>query len=79
MIRRLACMGIGVAVGMIACRKVNEAMSALGPKGLNRAVSQVVDEASEFSNVLRTEMRTREIELRAALNVDWTNTQPMVR
>ena len=40
---RIIWMGIGVAIGVIAFRKVTEAQSALGPEGLNRAVGRLAD------------------------------------
>lgn len=69
--RQFFWMGIGVALGVIAFRKVTEAKSTLGPRGLNRTVSRLVDEAADFTNVLRNEMRARETELRATHIAEW--------
>jgi hypothetical protein len=67
-------MGIGVAIGVIAFRKVTEAQasmqSTLGPQGLNRAVGRLTDGIYDFADALRDGMRERETDLRAALGVD---------
>ncbi|CCQ45966.1 putative secreted protein [Pseudarthrobacter siccitolerans] len=67
-------MGIGVAIGVIAFRKVTEAQasmqSALGPQGLNRAVGRLTDGIYDFADAIRDGMRERETDLRAALGVD---------
>ena len=51
---RLVWMGIGVAIGVIAFRKVTEAQagmqSALGPEGLNRAVNRLADGVYDFAD-----------------------------
>ncbi|TDL40119.1 hypothetical protein E2R57_05830 [Arthrobacter nitrophenolicus] len=63
-------MGIGVAIGVIAFRKVSEAQSSLGPEGLNRAVGRLADGVYEFADAVRDGMRERETDLRAALGVE---------
>ena len=63
-------MGIGVAIGVIAFRKLTEAQTAFGPEGLNRAVGRLTDGVYDFADAVRTGMRDRETELRAALGVD---------
>ncbi len=67
-------MGIGVAIGVIAFRKVTEAQatmqSTLGPQGLNRAVGRLADGVYDFADAIRDGMRERETDLRAALGVD---------
>jgi uncharacterized protein with PhoU and TrkA domain len=63
-------MGIGVAIGVIAFRKVSQAQSALGPEGLNRAVGQLADGMYDFADAVRAGMRERETDLRTALGVD---------
>jgi hypothetical protein len=72
--KRLVWMGIGVAIGVIAFRKVTEAQasmqSTLGPQGLNRAVGRLTDGIYDFADALRDGMRERETDLRAALGVD---------
>ena len=65
--KRLVWMGIGVAIGVIAFRKVTEAQSALGPEGLNRAVGRLADGVYDFADAVRAGMRERETDLRAAL------------
>jgi hypothetical protein len=67
---RIIWMGIGVAIGVIAFRKVTQAQSALGPEGLNRAVGRLADGVYDFADAVRVGMRERESELRAALGVD---------
>ncbi|GAB5080544.1 DUF6167 family protein [Arthrobacter sp. AD-310] len=68
--KRLVWMGIGVAIGIIAFRKVTEAQSSLGPEGLNRAVGRLADGVYEFADAVRDGMRERETDLRAALGVE---------
>ncbi|WP_240684960.1 DUF6167 family protein [Arthrobacter nitrophenolicus] len=68
--KRLVWMGIGVAIGVIAFRKVSEAQSSLGPEGLNRAVGRLADGVYEFADAVRDGMRERETDLRAALGVE---------
>jgi hypothetical protein len=63
-------MGIGVAIGVIAFRKVTEAQSALGPEGLNRAVGRLADGLFDFADAVRDGMGEREAELRSALGID---------
>ncbi|MET1089345.1 MAG: DUF6167 family protein [Arthrobacter sp.] len=68
--KRLVWMGIGVAIGVIAFRKVSEAQSTLGPEGLNRAVGRLTDGIYDFADAIRDGMRERETDLRTALGVD---------
>ena len=49
---RIIWMGIGVAIGVIAFRKVTEAQSALGPQGLNRAVGRLADGVYDFADAV---------------------------
>jgi hypothetical protein len=67
---RIIWMGIGVAIGVIAFRKLNAAQSALGPEGLNRAAGRLADGIYDFADAVRAGMRERETELRGALGVD---------
>ena len=67
---RIIWMGIGVAIGVIAFRKVTEAQSALGPEGLNRAVGRLADGLFDFADAVRDGMGEREAELRSALGID---------
>ncbi len=83
MIRRAFWMAAGVAIGVLAVRKVSRVKSTLGPEGLNRAVGQVGDSISEFADAFRSGMREREADLKAALGVDvpassQTAAQPVV-
>jgi hypothetical protein len=72
--KRLVWMGIGVAIGVIAFRKVTEAQasmqSTLGPEGLNRAVNRLTDGVYDFADAVRSGMRERETDLRAALGIE---------
>ena len=67
---RIIWMGIGVAIGVIAFRKITEAQSNLGPEGLNRAVGRLADGLYDFADAVREAMNERETELRRALGVD---------
>jgi hypothetical protein len=67
-------MGIGVAIGIIAFRKISETQSNLqanlGPEGLNRAVGRLTDGLYEFADAVRSGMHERETDLRTALGVE---------
>ncbi|MDI2033051.1 hypothetical protein PJL15_00135 [Paenarthrobacter nitroguajacolicus] len=63
-------MGIGVAIGVIALRKITEAQANLGPEGLNRAVGRMADGLFDFADAVRSGMHQREEDLRAALGID---------
>ncbi|MBT8161382.1 hypothetical protein [Arthrobacter sp. NyZ413] len=62
-------MGIGVAIGVIAFRKITEAQANIGPDGLNRAVGRLADGIYDFADAVRAGMQEREGELRSALGV----------
>ncbi|GGH92527.1 DUF6167 family protein [Arthrobacter liuii] len=68
--KRIVWMGIGVAIGVIAYRKVSQAQSSLGPEGLNRAVGRLADGVYDFADAVRAGMRERETDLRTALGID---------
>lgn len=63
-------MGIGVAIGVIAFRKVSQAQSSLGPEGLNRAVGRLADGVYDFADAVRAGMHERETDLRTALGIE---------
>lgn len=67
--KRIVWMGIGVAIGVIAFRKVTQAQANLGPEGLNRAVGRMADGLFHFADAVRTGMHQREDDLRAALGI----------
>ena len=67
---RIIWMGIGVAIGVIAFRKITEAQSNLGPEGLNRAVGRLADGLYDFADAVREGMNERETELRIALGME---------
>ncbi|MFJ6534721.1 hypothetical protein ACIQH5_00725 [Paenarthrobacter sp. NPDC091711] len=68
--KRIVWMGIGVAIGFIAFRKITEAQANLGPEGLNRAVGRMADGLFDFADAVRSGMHQREEDLRAALGMD---------
>jgi hypothetical protein len=67
---RIIWMGIGVAIGVIAFRKITAAQANLGPEGLNRAVGRLADGLYDFADAVREGMNERETELRTALGLD---------
>lgn len=68
--KRIVWMGIGVAIGVIAFRKITQAQANLGPEGLNRAVGRMADGLFDFADAVRSGMHQREEDLRAALGID---------
>jgi hypothetical protein len=70
--KRIFWMGLGVAVGVIAFRKLTEARSAVSPEGLNRAVGRLADGVQSFAEAVRDGMQERETDLRTALGIDET-------
>ena len=68
--KRIVWMGIGVANGVIAFRKVSQAQSSLGREGLNRAVGRLADGVYDFADAVRAGMRERETDLRTALGIE---------
>ncbi|WP_224164477.1 DUF6167 family protein [Arthrobacter sp. StoSoilA2] len=79
--KRIVWMGIGVAIGIIAFRKVTEAKATIGPDGLNRAVGRLADGLFEFADAVRSGMHEREEDLRSALGIQSVdiNTSPARR
>ena len=67
---RIIWMGIGVAIGVIAFRKITAVQTTLGPEGLNRAAGRFADGLFDFAGAVREGMQERETELRAALGID---------
>ena len=67
--KRIVWMGIGVAIGIIAFRKITEAKANIGPDGLNRAVARLADGVYDFTDAVRAGMNEREADLRAALGI----------
>lgn len=66
---RIVWMGIGIAIGVIAFRKVAQKQQQFGPEGLNRAAGRVTDSVYDFADAVRSGMAQRETELRLALGV----------
>ncbi|WP_224090568.1 DUF6167 family protein [Arthrobacter sp. StoSoilB13] len=79
--KRIVWMGIGVAIGIIAFRKVTEAKATIGPDGLNRAVGRLADGLFDFADAVRSGMHEREEDLRSALGIQSAdiNTSPARR
>ncbi len=70
MIRRVFWMSAGIAIGVLAVRRVSALKEAAGPQSLNRMVSSMTDSVGGFTQTFRTSMDERETELRAALGLD---------
>lgn len=68
--KRMIWMAAGVAIGVLAVRKVSQTREALGPAGLNRALAQVADSVANFADAVRDGMQERETDLRLALGID---------
>lgn len=68
--KKIFWLGIGIAVGAIAVRKVSRARATLGPEGVNRAVGRLSDSIHSFADAVREGMGERERDLRVALGVD---------
>ncbi|MFT4468793.1 DUF6167 family protein [Arthrobacter sulfonylureivorans] len=68
--KRIIWMAAGVAIGVLAVRKVSQTREALGPVGLNRALAQVADSVANFADAVRDGMQERESDLRLALGID---------
>ena len=70
MIKRVFWMSVGVAIGVIAVRRISEAKTAIGPAGINRALGSTADAVQNFADALREGMNQRENDLRSALGLD---------
>lgn len=70
MLKRVIWMAAGVAIGVIAVRKVSTLKDSAGPAGVNRMVGSLTSRASSFAGTFRESMSEREAELRAALGLD---------
>ncbi|MGM0930676.1 MAG: DUF6167 family protein [Actinomycetota bacterium] len=68
--KRMIWMAAGVAIGVLAVRKLSQTRDALGPAGLNRALGQVADSVAAFADAVRDGMQERETDLRLALGID---------
>jgi hypothetical protein len=68
--KRMIWMAAGVAIGVLAVRKLSQTRDALGPAGLNRALGQVADSVATFADAVRDGMQEREADLRLALGID---------
>lgn len=68
--KRIVWLAAGVAIGVLAVRKLSEARQTFGPEGLNRAVGSLADSVANFADAVRDGMQEREADLRAALGVD---------
>ena len=72
MIKRVFWMSIGVAIGVIAVRRISETKNSLSQAGINRAVDTAADVVTSFAEAVREGMSQREGDLRAALGLDST-------
>lgn len=77
MIMRVIWMGAGVAIGVIAVRKLSSVADSYGPAGLNRAMGEVSDSVASFADALRSGMQERESDLRAALGINSADVAPV--
>ena len=68
--KRLIWMGAGIAIGVLAVRKISATKQTFGPEGLNRAVASLADSVADFTHTFRTGMTEREADLRAALGIE---------
>lgn len=68
--KRMFWLGLGVALGVAAVRRLSATRSALGPQGLNRAVGALGDSIHHFADTFRESMNERETDLRGALGLD---------
>ncbi len=68
--KKIFWLGVGIAIGAIAVRKLSQARGALGPAGLNRAVGALSDSIHNFADAVREGMNERENDLRGALGLE---------
>ncbi|MCU1573153.1 MAG: putative secreted protein [Micrococcaceae bacterium] len=68
--KRLFWLGLGVALGAVAVRRISRTGAALGPEGLNRALGRLSDSVVHFAGAVREGMAERETDLRGALGID---------
>lgn len=70
--KKLFWVGIGIGVGVLVARKLNEAKDLASADGMNRAVGRISDSLHEVADAFRSGMNERETELRMALGLDET-------
>lgn len=68
--KKLFWVGIGIGVGVLVARKLNEARDLASAEGLNRTVGRFSDSLHEVADAFRSGMNERETELRLALGLD---------
>ncbi len=68
--RRLFWLGLCVAVGVAAVRRVSRTAQAYTPQGLASSVSELAEAVREFGADVRAAMADRELELVEALRLD---------
>ncbi|MCW1250320.1 hypothetical protein ODZ83_09045 [Acaricomes phytoseiuli] len=73
MIARIFWLALGIAIGVLTFRKLNQTQQSLSPSGLNRTVKQLSEDAQGFSAAFRHGMSSRESELRQVLGLQEQN------
>jgi hypothetical protein len=69
-VRSLFWLSLGVTIGAVTYRKVQQLRANPGEGGLNRAANRLVDSAAHFADEVRRGMAEREAELRKALGLE---------
>ena len=70
MVRRVFWMAVGATVAVVVVRRVSRAADAIGPAGIERALTRAVDAFGDLIEDVRAGMAEREQELRVALGVE---------
>jgi hypothetical protein len=68
--RSLFWLSLGVVIGAVAYRKVQQLRAHPAEGGLNRAANQLVDSAAQFADAVLRGMSEREAELRKGLGLE---------
>lgn len=69
MLTRIFWLGLGVAIGVLAFRKLSQTQRSLSPAGFQRTVDRLDQDLQGFSSAFRNTMASRENELRQALGL----------
>jgi hypothetical protein len=80
--RRLFWLGVGLALGALAFRKLNQTAQRMAPKNMAQSASSALAELShaiqDFAAEVRVGMREREVELREGAGLDAGDAAPPV-
>lgn len=72
--RRLFWLGMGIAVGVLAVRRVTKTAESFTPRGMSRSLANSVgalgEAAGDFVGTMKTAAAEREAELRAELGAE---------